>query len=128
MRRLLIIDDDDLLRNSLGVMLNVRGFLCTPAPDALEAIEQAAAGQFDVALVDINMPGLDGFEVIKALARIKPRMCIVAMSGRQFDGDLDYAMIATGLGADAFLAKPFRPQQLLEAMERRPAAVQADSV
>jgi len=128
MRRLLIIDDDDLLRNSLGVMLNVRGFLCTPAPGALEAIEQAEAGQFDLALVDINMPSLDGFEVIKALARIKPRMCIVAMSGRQFDGDLDYAMIATGLGADAFLAKPFRPQQLLEAMERRPAAVQADSV
>ena len=126
MRRLLIIDDDDLLRNSLGVMLGARGFSCTLAPNALVGIDQAEAGQFDVALVDINMPGLDGFEVIKALARIKPRMCIVAMSGRQFDGDLDYAMIATGLGADAFLAKPFRPQQLLEASERRPAAVQAD--
>jgi CheY-like chemotaxis protein len=78
MRRLLIIDDDELLRNSLGVILTARGFVCTPAPNALAAIEQAEAGQFDVALVDINMPGLDGFEVIKALARIKPRMCIVA--------------------------------------------------
>ena len=128
MRRLLIIDDDKLLRNTLGMLLSARGFSCTRAPDALDGIEQAEAGQFDVALVDINMPGLDGFEVIKALARIEPRIRVVAMSGRQFDGDLDYAMIATGLGADAFLAKPFRPQQLLEAMERRPAAVQADSV
>jgi CheY-like chemotaxis protein len=128
MRRLLVIDDDELLRNTLGLMLGARGFLCTPAADALEAIEQAEAGRFDVALVDINMPGLDGFEVIKALARIKPRMCIVAMSGRQFDGDLDYAMIATGLGADAFLAKPFRPQQLLAALERRRAGIHVNGV
>jgi CheY-like chemotaxis protein len=128
MRRLLIIDDDDLLRNSLGVMLGARGFSCTLAPNALEAIEQAEAGQFDVALVDINMPGLNGFEVIKALARIEPRISVVAMSGRQFDGDLDYAVIATGLGAGAFLPKPFRPQQLLQALDARPAAVQADGV
>ena len=126
MRRLLIIDDDDLLRNSLGVMLGARGFLCTLAPNALVAIEQAEAGQFDVALVDINMPGLNGFEVIKALTRIEPRISVVGMSGRQFDGDLDYAVIATGLGADAFLPKPFRPQQLLQALEARPAAVHAD--
>jgi CheY-like chemotaxis protein len=126
MRDLLIIDDDELLRNTLGVMLRARGFSCTLAPDALEGIEQAEAGQFDVALVDINMPGLDGFEVIKALVRIEPRIRVVAMSGRQFDGDIDYAVIATGLGADAFLPKPFRPQQLLEALERRPAAVHAD--
>lgn len=128
MRRLLIIDDDELLRNSLGMMLGARGFSCTPAPNALDGIEQAEAGQFDIALVDINMPGLDGFEVIKALARIEPRVCVVAMSGRQFDGDLDYAVIATGLGADAFLPKPFRPQQLLEALERPPAAVYLDGV
>jgi DNA-binding response OmpR family regulator len=128
MRRLLIIDDDELLRNTLGLMLSARGFLCTLAPNALDAIEQAEAGQFDAALVDINMPGLDGFEVIKALARIKPRMSVVAMSGRQFDGDLDYAVIATGLGADAFLPKPFRPQQVLDALEARPAALHADGV
>src|SRR6266700_2195275 len=126
MRRLLIIDDDELLRNTLGVMLGARGFSCTLAPDALQAIEQAEAGQFDVALVDINMPGLDGFEVIKALVRIEPRMRVVAMSGRQYDGDIDYAVIATGLGADAFLPKPFRPQQLLQALEAHPAAVHAD--
>jgi CheY-like chemotaxis protein len=126
MRRLLIIDDDDLLRNSLSLMLGARGFLCTLAPNALEAIEQAEAGQFDAALVDINMPGLNGFEVIKALTRIEPRISVVAMSGRQFDGDLDYAVIATGLGADAFLPKPFRPQQLLQALAARPAAVHAD--
>jgi CheY-like chemotaxis protein len=128
MRRLLIIDDDELLRNSLGLMLGARGFSCTLAPDALDAIEQAEAGQFDVALVDINMPGLDGFEVIKALARIEPRISVVAMSGRQFDGDLDYAVIATGLGADAFLPKPFRPKQLIETLEARSAAVRADGV
>jgi CheY-like chemotaxis protein len=128
MRRLLIIDDDELLRNSLGMMLGARGFLCTPVPNALDGIEQAEAGQFDVALVDINMPGLDGFEVIKALARVTPRMSVIAMSGRQFDGDLDYAVVATGLGADAFLAKPFRPQQLLEVLEGRPAAVHAVGV
>ena len=128
MRHLLIIDDDELLRNTLGVLLGARGFLCALAPNALDGIEQAEAGQFDVALVDINMPGLDGFEVIKALVRIEPRMRVVAMSGRQFDGDIDYAVIATGLGADAFLPKPFRPQQLVEALAARPAAVPADGV
>jgi DNA-binding NtrC family response regulator len=128
MRRLLIIDDDDLLRNSLSLMLGARGFLCTPAPNALDGIEQAEAGQFNVALVDINMPGLNGFEVIKALARIEPPMSVVAMSGRQFDGDLDYAVIATGLGAYAFLPKPFRPQHLVQALETRSAAVPADGV
>ena len=73
------------------MLLGARGFLCALAPNALDGIEQAEAGQFDVALVDINMPGLDGFEVIKALVRIEPRMRVVAMSGRQFDGDIDFA-------------------------------------
>jgi DNA-binding response OmpR family regulator len=127
MRRLLIIDDDELLRNSLAMMLGARGFSCVLAPDALDGMEQAEAGQFEAALVDINMPGLDGFEVIKALVRIEPRMLVVAMSGRQFNGDIDYAVISTGLGADAFLPKPFRPQQLLDVLNARPATVHAAS-
>ena len=116
MLRALVIDDDDSVRHALGFLLNASGYLCTLERGAAEGIRRAEEGIFDIALVDINMPGMSGLEAVKALARISPRISIIAMSGLRYAGDLDYAMLAPRSGADCFLAKPFDRNGLLRAI------------
>lgn len=117
MRRVLVIDDEDLVRRTLSLTLRAAGYDCTTASNALAGIGLAETGRFDIALIDINMPGLDGFEVLKAIARMKPHVAIIAMSGRPGRDDEDYAVLATGMGAHAFILKPFGRQDLFAALE-----------
>ena len=117
MARVLVIDDDDMVREALSTMLRANGHDCAIAPDALAGIALAEESRFDVALIDINMPGLDGFEAVKAIAHLKPPVAIVAMSGRPGMDGQDYAVLATSMGAHAFMPKPFTRKDLLAALD-----------
>lgn len=118
MLRVLVIDDDETLRRTLSLVLRASGYDCTTASNTLAGIALAEQGRFDIALIDINMPGLDGFEAVKAIAHIEPRVAIVAMSGRPGKDDQEYGVLATGMGADAFMLKPFTRAQLAEAFAK----------
>src|SRR5205807_1504446 len=107
---------------TLSLTLRASGHDCTTASNTLAAIALAEADRFDVALIDINMPGLDGFEAIKALAHLRPRVAIIAMSGRPSDDGQDYNVLSTSMGAHAFMLKPFTRNDLFAAIE---AAVKA---
>ena len=122
MLRVLVIDDDEMVRRTLSLALRAGGYDCTTASNTLAGIALAEEGGFDIALIDINMPGLDGFEAVKAIAHIKPRIAIVVMSGRPGKDDQEYAVLATGMGAHAFMMKPFTRKDLFAALE---AAVKA---
>jgi CheY-like chemotaxis protein len=122
MLRVLVIDDDEMVRRTLSLSVRASGYHCTTASNTLEGIALAEEGRFDIALIDINMPGLDGFEAVKAIAQIKPRIAIVAMSGRPGKDGQDYGVLATGMGAHAFMLKPFTRKDLIAALE---AAVKA---
>jgi two-component system copper resistance phosphate regulon response regulator CusR len=121
-RRVLVIDDDELVRRTLSLALRASGYDCSTASNTLNGIALAEEGRFDIALIDINMPGLDGFEAVKAIAHIKPRIAIVVMSGRPGKDDQEYGVLATGMGAHAFMLKPFTRNDLFVALE---AAVKA---
>ena len=123
--RVLVIDDDELVRSSLSLALRTRGHDCTTAADALAGIELAESTPFDVAIIDINMPGIDGLEAIKAIAHIKPPMAIIAMSGRTGKNGQDYTVLATAVGAHAFMLKPLKQKDLLAVMERAVEKVRA---
>ena len=110
MQRVLVIDDDEMVRGTLSLTLRAGGYHCTTASNTLAGIALAESERFDIALIDINMPGLDGFEAVKAIAHIKPSVAIVAMSGRPGE---DYAVLATSMGAHAFMLKPFKRQHCL---------------
>jgi CheY-like chemotaxis protein len=115
--RILVIDDDAAMRRTVGMILDSAGYehvLVESVPDGLAAAEES---RFDVALTDMNMPGLDGLEAVKAFSQMKPPLVVVAMSGGSAKSSTeDYSVLALRLGARAFLGKPFKRAQLIAAI------------
>ncbi len=108
-RRILVVDDEQTVRNFLQRTLEKAGYDVITAANGQEALDKIS--QFDVSLVllDIMMPGLDGFEV---LARIPPHLNIpvIMLSGIR---DETTKIDSLGLGADDYIAKPFSAEELL---------------
>ncbi len=109
---ILIADDDPLLRRTLADIL---GGVCEviEATDGAEAIKLCVERRPDVAVIDLVMPQLDGLDAIRRLRAECPGLKIVAVSGGGRNRYLDILELADRLGADAGLAKPFSPRQLL---------------
>jgi two-component system phosphate regulon response regulator OmpR len=123
-RHLLIVDDDDRIRALLKEFLARSGFRVTTAADAAGARRQLAAIDFDLLILDVMMPGEDGFSLIRWLRAEGPSRAIPVMmlTARDATGD---RIEGLSLGADDYLPKPFEPQELLlriEAILRRAGA------
>ena len=108
-KRLLIVEDNPRIRMELSVFLESNGFLCT-APQSFENL----AGETDftslhLVLLDINLPGIDGFFLCRKI-RALSEVPIIVVTSR--DTELDELM-AINLGADDFITKPYHPQILL---------------
>jgi CheY-like chemotaxis protein len=118
MKRLLIIDDDKAVGNAIKTWLEVEGAEVTHLEDGGSGIEAIESGRFDLVIVDLLMPGLDGLETIEILHRVKPDLPIIVMSALTcpLDGS-DVMQRATELGAVSALYKPFRPSDLMRAIE-----------
>jgi CheY-like chemotaxis protein len=85
---------------------------------AVEGIEWAESERFDAVLTDMNLPGLDGLEAVKAIARAVPPIPIIAMSGGSASQTVDdYSVLALRFGARRFLQKPFDREHLLAALK-----------
>ncbi len=112
--RVLVADDKEnivtLLRTVLGDTCDV-----TAAEDGQRALALALAGDFDVVVADIRMPGLDGFELLLELKRIKPEVGVVLMTAY---GSVEKAVEAMRAGAYHYLTKPFETEQALLTVER----------
>ena len=123
-RHLLVVDDDDRIRALLKEFLARRGFRVSTAGDAAAARRLLAALRFDLVVVDVMMPGEDGFHLTKWLrsrageAGSSPVLILTAR------GQPDDRIEGLRLGADDYLAKPFDPEELvlrIEAILRRAA-------
>ncbi len=115
MARILIADDEPLLRKLLGLLLRPEGHEVAEAADGAEALHACRAAPFDLLLCDLLMPNMEGLETIQAARREFPGLKIVAMSGRVRCGG-DLLKVAGLTGADAALAKPFSREDLLGAL------------
>jgi two-component system, OmpR family, phosphate regulon response regulator OmpR len=117
-RHLLVVDDDDRLRELLREFLARAGFRVSIAPDAASARRLLEGLNFDLLVVDVMMPGEDGFSLTRAI-RARSLTPILMLTAR---GDPSDRIEGLSLGADDYLAKPFEPQELLlriEAILRR---------
>ena len=112
MARILVIDDDDLLRGVIVTTLTQAGHTVYPASDGREGSDLFHAAPTDLVLTDIIMPGREGIETIVQLRQEHPHLPIVAMSGGSTNSKF-YLNIASRLGASCILAKPFSPDELL---------------
>ncbi len=121
MPQILIVDDDAAVCEAMRVVLEHQGFEVVVADNGRQAIEAARTAVFDVVIIDIFMPGMDGLETIRAFRRQVPDVPVIAISGFLFRQSTtpapNFLGMATKLGAAYSLAKPFRPADLLKAIE-----------
>lgn len=107
--RVLIVDDEPETLKYVGANLRARGFETVTAADGTEALKLADEDVFDLVLLDITMPGPDGFEVCQALRRTST-VPIIVLSARGQEKD---KVKALDLGADDYITKPFGVDELL---------------
>jgi len=103
MKAILIIDDDPLIRKTLGAHLNRRGCETRAAEDGESGLEAFAAGAADVVLLDVRLPDMDGLEVLRRIRDKSPRAVVVVMTA--YD-DMKTTVEAVKLGAFEYLVKP----------------------
>jgi CheY-like chemotaxis protein len=114
MGRILLIDDDDLLRRFVAALLERRNYSVQSAENGDAGIKLAAKADFDLVITDIAMPGTEGLETIRHLRRDKPDIKILAISGGGAKEGGDYLHHAKQLGATATLSKPFDSIEFLD--------------
>ena len=114
MARILIIDDEPYVRDTLRQLLEFEGYEIDSAQDGREGLSKVRENTYDLIITDIVMPEQDGLEVLMTLRRERPDAVVVAMSGGGQQGVMDYLPVAAGLGAIRTLSKPFQRAELLE--------------
>jgi DNA-binding NtrC family response regulator len=109
--RLLMVDDEVKFLESISKRLVLKNFDVTTAATGKEAIASAEKGLFDVAVVDFQMPGMDGAQVLKALKDKHKYLEIIMLTGH---ATVDSAVECTKLGAFKYLEKPYAFEKLVE--------------
>ena len=118
MARVLVIDDDEMTRALATRMLAGEGHQVEEAVDGAEGLRLFGKRPPDVVLTDINMPGLDGHEVIAAIRVLHADVPIIAISGGGAIAKDELLLKASALGAGEIIMKPFEFRQLVGAVER----------
>ena len=116
--RILVVDDDQRILNFLSSKLKASGYEVLTAGNGLEGLEQAQAQEPDLIVLDLLMPKMDGFEMLKEL-RTFSAVPVIILTAKGADAD---RIKGLQLGADDYLPKPFNPDELvarIEAVRRR---------
>lgn len=116
-KRILVVDDDELVLVALVELLSPKGFTVNTALSASQALEKVNKTHFDLLILDIIMPQMDGYELCRKIRTLKgyseiPIIMLTAKSGEEAE--------KKGLeaGADLFLPKPIAPAELLDLIEK----------
>jgi DNA-binding response OmpR family regulator len=110
MEPILLIDDDVELCAMLSDYLGRHGYQVTATHDGREGLAKALSGSYAITLLDVMLPGLDGFEVLRRLRAAASTMNVVLLTARGDDVD---RIVGLEIGADDYLPKPFNPRELL---------------
>jgi len=112
--RILVIDDDENVRKVLEMTLEANGYTVDAAVDGKEAIEKSNRNFYNLALVDIRLPDMDGTALLTAMREMTPKMVKIIVTGYP---SLDNAIEAVNKNADGYIVKPFKTEQLLSMIE-----------
>jgi CheY-like chemotaxis protein len=113
--RILVVDDESSLRATLSAQLKGEGYSVSSAEDGHIAIEMLHSQYFDLILLDLKMPNVDGYEVLSYVKKKHPTTKVIILTGY---ADLKNALDSKGLGADCFVGKPFDRADLFSTIER----------
>ena len=107
--RLLIVDDDEDMLETLSDILQEKGYMIETAKTGIKALAKAKERFFDIALIDIKLPGMPGIEVLRTFRKKNHTMMKIMITGH---ATLQNAVEALNLGAHAYLMKPVDPEKL----------------
>src|SRR3954452_4264021 len=115
--RVLVVDDDDVIRQLITVNLELEGFEVIPAMDGQDALDKVKEARPDVVTLDVMMPRIDGWE---AAARLRQdpetaHIRVILLSARAQEADIQRG---EKIGVDAYLTKPFDPDELIDIVRR----------
>jgi CheY-like chemotaxis protein len=117
--KVLVADDVEEITELIARWLEGEGHEVTKVAGGREVIELVQQQRYDILVVDIVMPGVDGWDVILAVSRIRPETLILAISGGGKLTPVEACLrVAKGVGADLVLKKPFRQPEFLDAFGR----------
>lgn len=122
--RVLIVEDEAAIRTGLTDALVYHGFAVETADNGSRGLELGLTGRFDLILLDIMLPGIDGFEVCEQIRRVDRQQPLIMLTAKSGDEDI---ITGLSLGADDYVAKPFSVAQLvlrIKAVLRRTQAGQ----
>lgn len=112
-KRILLVDDDVLVRDSLNEVLLSEGYVVIPAPDGQRAMNVARQAPIDLVLLDLNMPGKNGWDTFEELTREHPLLPIVIVTARP-----NQLFMALSAGVGALFEKPMEIPTLLETLKK----------
>ena len=122
MNKILIIDDDEELCELVSEYLTVEGFTIESVNDGASGLERALSGDYDMVILDVMLPKMNGFDVLRNL-RETSKLPVIMLTAR---GDDMERIVGLEIGADDYLPKPFNPRELaarLRAILRRSEVV-----
>ena len=109
--RILVIDDDESVRKSFSTALQGAGYVVHLAENGKEAIQKAEADFYNLALIDIRLPDMEGTQLLAAMKETTPKMVKIIVTGYP---SLQNAVEAVNKGADGYIIKPAKMEELLK--------------
>ena len=113
---ILIVEDDANIRETLSTILQQKGYSTDTAKNGQEAIEKSKTKYFNLALLDIKLPDMEGTKLLTLMHEDLPKMVKIMVTGYP---SLENAVEALNLGADAYVLKPVKPEKLLALIEEK---------
>ena len=107
---ILIVEDEEAIRDGLVDVLVFHGYETDTAADGTTGLDKAMSGRYDLILLDVMLPGLDGYSICNAIRERDREQAIIMLTARTSDDDI---VAGLKLGADDYVAKPFSVQQLV---------------
>lgn len=115
-KSILVVDDDVTVLKSFKEILKTKGYVVNTAKTGKEAIEKSEATFYNLALLDIKLPDMEGVRLLTKMHRITPRMMKIMVTGYP---SLENAVESLNLGADAYVMKPVNPEELLKVVKAK---------
>jgi len=116
LENILIVDDDEEIREMLSDILTDKGYSVKSVSRGKEAITESFKQLFNLALIDIRLPDIEGTELLTKLRKTEPEMIKIIITG---NATLDNSISAANKGVDGFIVKPFDPKKLIKLIESK---------
>ena len=111
----LVIDDESVICDACEMVLSEKEHTVAKSTNGTDGLRAIRQQDFDIVLLDMKLPDMDGMQILKTVLEEKPGLCIIVMTGYS---SISNAVEAIKQGADNYLAKPFTDDELIEAVEK----------